>query len=53
MPIRLSSTAFSHGLDFEKLLILKEFDVIKRSGIDGLVKPTFMLTVDGNPDENP
>jgi hypothetical protein len=27
----LSSTAFSHALDFDKLLSLKEFDVITRS----------------------
>jgi hypothetical protein len=48
-----SSTAFSHGLDFEKLLSLKEFDVITRSGIDRLVKPILVSTVDGGPDENP
>jgi hypothetical protein len=29
-----SSTAFRHALDFNKLLSLKEFDVITRSGID-------------------
>ena len=48
-----SSTAFSHGLDFEKLLTLKEFDAITRSGIDQLVKPILVSTVDGGPDENP
>jgi hypothetical protein len=48
-----SSTAFSHGLDFDKLLTLQEFDVITRTGIDRLVKPILMLTVDGGPDENP
>ncbi|BFZ21940.1 hypothetical protein BsWGS_24979 [Bradybaena similaris] len=48
-----SSTSFSHGLDFERLLSLKEFDVITRSGIDGQVKPILVLTVDGGPDENP
>ena len=33
-----SSTAFSHGFEFEKLLTLKEFDVITRNDIDRLVK---------------
>jgi len=46
MPIRSLSTAFRHGLDFEKLFNLKEFDVITRSGIDRLVKPILMLTAD-------
>ena len=49
----MSSTAFSHGLDFEKLLTLKEFDAITRSGIDQLIKPILVATVDGGPDENP
>ena len=40
-------------IDFEKLFILKEFDVITRSGIDRLVKPIFMLTVDRGSDESP
>ena len=47
------STAFSHALDFEKLLTLKEFEVMTRSGIDRVVKPIFIFTVDGGPDENP
>jgi len=35
------------------LLTLKEFEVITRSGIDRVVKPIFIFTVDGGPDENP
>ena len=42
-----SSTAFSHALDFEKLLTLKEFEVISRSDIDRVVKPILIFTVDG------
>lgn len=48
-----SSTALSHGLDFEKLLTLHEFDDITKSGVDRIVKPILVLTVDGGPDENP
>lgn len=48
-----SSTAFSHALDFEKLLNVKEFDEITKTGIDRVVKPIFVFTVDGGPDENP
>ena len=48
-----SSTAMSHGLDFERLLHLKEFEDMTRSGIDPLVKPVFVFTVDGGLDENP
>lgn len=48
-----SSTALSHGLDFEKLLTLHEFDDITKSGVDQIVKPILVLTVDGGPDENP
>lgn len=46
-----SSTAFSHALDFEKLLTLNEFDSITKS--KGTVKPILVFTVDGGPDENP
>ncbi|XP_055543502.1 uncharacterized protein LOC129729044 [Wyeomyia smithii] len=46
-----SSTAFSHALDFKRLLTLKAFDSILK--IDGLVKPVLVFTVDGGPDENP
>jgi len=34
------------------LLTLKEFEVITRTGIDRVVKPIFIFTVDGGPDEN-
>jgi len=42
----------SHGLDFERLLRFKGFEDMTRSGIDWLVKPIFVFTVDGGPDEN-
>ena len=42
----------SHGLDLERLLHLKEFEDMTRSSIDRLVKPVFVFTVDGGPDEN-
>ncbi len=48
-----SSTAFSHAFDFEKLLLLPEFDSITKSGVERLVKPVVVFTVDGGPDENP
>ena len=48
-----SFTAMSHGLDFERLLHLKEFEDMTRSGIDRLVKPVFVFTADGGPDEKP
>ncbi|KZR95977.1 Uncharacterized protein APZ42_009943, partial [Daphnia magna] len=48
-----SSTALSHAIDFEKLLNLKEFAEITRCGLDQLVKPIVIFTVDGGPDENP
>ena len=35
------------------MLTLKELEVITRSGIDLVVKPIFIFTVDGGPDENP
>ena len=48
-----SSTIFSHGCDFEKLLNMEESEAITGSGISLLVKPVFVLPVDGGPDENP
>ena len=48
-----SSTALSHAFDFQKLLDLKEFAEITRCGLDQLVKPIVIFTVDGGPDENP
>ena len=46
-------TAYSHALDFKKLLTLKEFYVITKSSIIYLVKSIFKFTVDGDLDENP
>ena len=47
-----SSTALSHGLDFERLLSIPEFDVIMKD-TSGNVKPVGITIVDGGPDENP
>lgn len=46
-----SSTAFSHGLDFNRMCELPEFDQIIQ--YQGTVKPIIIITVDGGPDENP
>lgn len=46
-----SSTAIAHGLDFERILHLPEFDFITKNNT--IVKPIIMFTVDGGPDENP
>ncbi|GBN48315.1 hypothetical protein AVEN_29732-1 [Araneus ventricosus] len=46
-----TSTASSHGLDFERLLELPEFDKITK--FDNAVKPVVVFVVDGGPDENP
>ncbi|KAJ6643287.1 hypothetical protein Bhyg_08245, partial [Pseudolycoriella hygida] len=46
-----SSTAFSHCLDFERLVELPEFEDITKD--NGVVKPVLILSVDGGPDENP
>ena len=48
-----SSTAYAHGLDFQRLLEIKEFDEITKCGVNMLVKPIVIFTVDGGPDENP
>jgi hypothetical protein len=48
-----SSSALAHGLDFEKLLQLPEFDTFSKSRIDKSIKPVIIFTVDGGPDENP
>jgi hypothetical protein len=48
-----SSTAFAHGLDFERLLEIPEFEEITKNVIDKTVKPIFIFSVDGGPDENP
>jgi hypothetical protein len=47
-----SSTVLSHGLDFERLLSIPEFDVIMKD-TSGNVKPVGITIVDGGPDENP
>lgn len=47
-----SSTAYAHGLDFERVLQLPEFDELSKKH-DGVVKPVLIFTVDGGPDENP
>lgn len=46
-----SSTAYTHALDFERLLKIPEFDSITKVG--NAVKPVVILIVDGGPDENP
>lgn len=48
-----SSSAFAHGLDFDRLLDLDEFDTIIRDERDKLIKPIVVFAVDGGPDENP
>ena len=48
-----SSTAYSHGFDFDTLLQLPEFSSMVKNPDDGSVKPIFIFTVDGGPDENP
>lgn len=47
------SSAFSHGLDFERLLELPQFDSITKDQRDNNVKPVVIFSVDGGPDENP
>lgn len=46
-----SSTAYSHALDFERLLEIDSFESILKT--NGFVKPVVICTVDGGPDENP
>ncbi|GBM72663.1 hypothetical protein AVEN_213165-1 [Araneus ventricosus] len=46
-----TSTAYSHGLDFERLLELPEFDKIQKFNNAG--KPVVVFVVDGGCDENP
>lgn len=48
-----SSTAYSHALDFERLLNIEEFDLITKDPNNNLVKPILIFSVDGGPDENP
>ena len=46
-----SSTAYTHGRDFDKLLTLDEFETVAKK--DGQVKPVVISFVGGGPDENP
>lgn len=46
-----SSTAYSHALDFNHLLTLPAFS--KLFFCNDEIKPVFICTVDGGPDENP
>ena len=47
-----SSTAKTHGEDFERLLDLEGFQPILKT-TSGEVKPVVVVTVDGGPDESP
>lgn len=47
-----SSTVMSHAADFNRLLNLDDCDVITKTA-GGHMKPVVMVTVDGDPDENP
>ena len=46
-----SSTAYSHGRDFDHVVKLEEFQSIVKN--EGEVKPVAMIFSDGGPDENP
>lgn len=46
-----SSTAFTHGRDFDHVMGLEEFASVARNGDQ--VKPIVLAFVDGGPDENP
>ena len=48
-----SSSAYSHGLDYERLLELEEFDIVTKDSSKKMIKPIFIMSVDGGPDENP
>ena len=47
-----SSTAYTHGYDFNQVVEKEEFRSIMKTS-EGEVKPVGMLFVDGGPDENP
>ena len=47
-----SSTAYSHGYDFEHVMEMPEFESFVKNS-DGKFKPIGVLFVDGGPDENP
>ena len=46
-----SSTAYTHGRDFDHVLAREDFESVCK--IDGQVKPIVLSFVDGGPDENP
>ena len=46
-----SSTAYSHGRDFDYALELEEFQSVVKN--EGEIKPVAMIFSDGGPDENP
>ena len=48
-----ASTAYAHGLDFERVLSLPEFDIITKDPVTKMIKPVVVFSVDGGPDENP
>ena len=48
-----SSSAYSHGLDYERLLELEEFDIVTKDPSNKSIKPILIMSVDGGPDENP
>ena len=48
-----SSTAYAHALDFDRLFELDHFQELLTFGANKAVKPIFIVTVDGGPDENP
>ena len=47
-----SSTAYTHALDFNRVLELTQLYPITRFFADKSVKPVFIFTVDGGSDEN-
>ena len=47
-----SSTAYTHGYDFNKVMELEEFQSIVKTST-GDIKPIGIMSVDGGPDENP
>ena len=48
-----SSTAYTHGRDFDQLLTPNEFGTAGVTKKNGQVKPIVISFVDGRPDENP
>lgn len=49
-----SSTAYAHALDFDRFYSRFLSWIISKSfGANKVVKPIFIVTVDGDPDENP